>query len=245
MKRYFYILVAILAFSFSGCEKPPQALKPAGKAETQVRSISHAGKLFLLDDVDIIFSDSVPVDEAWITGGKYLLDWVTVENRNDSLFVGNDNRANWLRSYEKRPAVKLNPARYYYIEYDAAGHIFCESTMIRDSVSLVVKGGGGSIEMDVNTGMVRVSNNTGTVDVSFTGYSHLTYLFNGSYGPLLCNDLYSHLIFLTNSGFGDVHARGGELFVGRIRSSGNVYIYGDPEETDLACSGSGQFISVE
>lgn len=245
MIKYTYISILLLVFLLSGCEKSPQALKPSGKIEKQIRGIGGTGKLFLTDDIDLVFSDSVPSDEVWVIGGKYLLDWITVETTNDSLIIGNENTANWLRSYEKRPLVKVPAHRFYYLEYDAAGHVSCESVIQRDSMSVVVSGGGGSIHMEVSLNKMSVANNWGTVDMHFTGYSHLTYLFGGAYGPVMCQDLYSHLIFMTNNGYSDVHARGGERFVGRIHGSGNVYIYGDPEETDVASSGSGRFITVQ
>lgn len=245
MIKYFYISILLAVFFLTGCEKSPQALKPAGKTEKDIRSISSVGKIFLTDDVDLVFSDSVPYNEVWVIAGKYLLDWITVETKHDSLFIGNDNSANWLRSYDKKPVVKVPANKFYYFEYGAAGYVSCESSIKRDSMSVVVNGGGGTINVDVNLSKLNIANNCGTVDMHFSGYSHLTYIFGGAYGPVICQDLYSHLLFMTNSGVSDIHAMGGERFVGRIHGSGNVYIYGDPEETDLARSGSGEFFMID
>ncbi len=245
MIKYQHIIVFFIAFLLTGCEKPPQAFKPAGRIEKQVRSVIPEGKIFLTDDVDLVFCDSVPVDEVWVVAGKYLLDWVVVEKQNDSLFIGNDNSANWLRSYNKRPMVKVNPSMYHHLEYDAAGHVICQSTVMGDLFTVYVNGGGGTINLNVNVSKLNISNNAGTVDIHVEGYSALTYLYGCSHGPIFCNDLKSLQVYMTNSGFNDIHSRAEKVFVGRINSGGNVYIYGDPETTDIACSGSGHFIEVK
>ncbi|PID94264.1 MAG: hypothetical protein CSA95_03615 [Bacteroidetes bacterium] len=239
---FLWLSVMIL---FPGCEKSPIALKSSGPYERRVHTVGQASNLVLLDEVDLVLSDSVPREEVWLSGGKYLLDWISTEVISDTLFVGNENRANWLRDYRKRPQVKVNAHAYRSFVYEAAGDIVAESPISRDSLSLLVQGGGGSVSLQLHVGVLRVENTLGTVDINLRGEVSLGSLYGGSYGPIYAQDLKVKLLYMMNAGFSDIHVRSEKVFSGEIQSSGNVYVYGKPKEYVVSSFGSGQFIRVE
>ncbi len=243
MKKYVTIFLWLsVMILFVGCEKSPVALKPSGPYERQVRTVGEATRLVLSDEVDLVLSDSVPGDEVWLSGGKYLLDWISAEVSADTLFVGNKNRANWLRDYRKRPQVKVNAHAYRSLEYDAAGDVLSESVTMRDSLRLLVKGGGGSIALKVSLKTLMIESRKGTVDITISGNTHIGFFYGGGYGPIYTQNLNVKLLYMMNAGFSDIHVRSEETFAGEIRSSGNVYVYGKPKEYSVYSSGSGKFI---
>ncbi len=245
MRNIIYISLCVLIAVLSGCEKSPQMLKPAGSPDLQVRDVNAAGVVAVFDDVDVIFSDSVPVNEAWVVGGKYLLDWINVVSQGDSIVITNENKGNWLRSYNKRPQVKMNPYGIHAIHYNASGTVSCEVPFVRDSLWLDIQRGGGVVELKVETYLFSVNNATGSTGITVSGNSHISYIYSACFGPVNCKDLCSQQLFLTNNGYADMHARAIVFFDALIGSSGDVYYYGNPEQVEITSSGSGSFIKMD
>ena len=246
MKTGYHIFLAIIVCCMAtACEKSPQMLKPTGDIILVSRELSPYTTLVLYDNVDVTFCDTIPVNTAYLSGGEYLLDWITTEQHTDSLVVMNENTGNWLRSYKKVPELIIHPSGLTSIQYFSSGFVRCESRICCDTFVLDVRRGGGSIDLDFDVNKLKVSNLAGTCDITLRGTSYITFIHNTSYGPVMSNDLHSEQIYMNNNGFSDVHVFARRTFVAQINSSGNIYYYGNPEQVELTRSGSGVFFKED
>lgn len=231
------------ALLLSSCSKDHlfDFTKSTGPVVSETRQCNSFSRLHLDDNVDIILhTDTTPFLK--VTAGQNLLEGIITEVSENTLYVKNENRCNWVRSFKNRYTVEVGLAQPEMISYYGSGTVTCADTIRSDDFTFDCWNGSGSVDLLLDCGTVRLSIHNGRCDLRASGESGVTYLFLNDTGYLLTGDLRSGYCYVRNSGTGDILLNVEKELGVEIFYYGSVFYRGDPYRIDRNITGSGRLI---
>jgi len=201
-------------------------------------------KISIYDNVNLVLTQG-PTNSITVEGGRNLLSDITTEIGDDStLTIHNNNKYNWVRSYDKEITAYLQVNQLCSIRYESSGDITTTDTLHFDSLRVEAWGGSGTIKMDIDCGTSWLIMQYGSMDYDISGKCGVTYIFANSYGPFHCLGLMSYNTFIRNSGTNDCYVNAIERIDADIRSVGSIYYSGNPPIVNASLTGTGQLIHL-
>lgn len=232
------ILLVILTLSIAACnkEKDFDCFKSTGPVKTETRTLAPFTKIYLQDDINLVFEDS-DIQKVEVVAGKHLLPKIETRVEGDSLILENRNYCNWVRSFKKEikvkiygnPGIKLYNNGYGKVSGKVSGDYFFVKSWSFENMELEVdlgflwwetfKGGNSKLFGKVKE-MEAFRHNIGVLDMRNMSY---------------CGDLIYH-----DHGQGLSYIRSDSILTLRVYDSGSVEVYGHPQHTLVEKFGSGE-----
>jgi hypothetical protein len=238
-----YILTIILILAgFTGCQKAgTNCLTSAGSVIKENRVISDFDSINVGDYVNLFLTQD-SVNRVMVESGENIIDGITTEINDHLLVIRNINTCNWLRSYNVPVNVYISVKNLRKVFYEASGNISSTNTINSENFTVLVSGGCGTIDLDmnVNEGYFRLEQ--GTVDFKLHGHCSISTIYAGDFGFFDCKDLSTGYSFVTNSGSNDCYVKVLQYLEANINSIGNIYYTGTPDTIITNINGSGQVI---
>jgi hypothetical protein len=203
-----------------------------------------------------------------LTCPKNLIDNITTEVIDDTLFVKNENKLNWLRSYEYSIDLTVYYDSLSEIKYASIGKLFnAEQDSIRGiygkHVDTIIEGGdtlvnegylhlfnlnvnegSGDIDLTISCDVIKHKFRNGTSCVTLRGKAGYTEHLTRSYGQIHAENLNSNMVTVESESTNDVYVWARTELEAYLYSIGNVYYKGDPRK-DLHCFGDGRVIKLD
>lgn len=244
MQANIFILVAALLF-MQACEKSilDNCAKNTGRIIIENRGEPHIDYIHISDNVNLILKQG-NAGSLRVEAGENIISSIVTEVNEGRLYIRNENKCNWLRSYNKDINVYLSVADLDSLDYFGSGTISSENAISGDSVQISVWEGSGSIEMELDVEKSRLNLHYGTVDFNIRGRSGVTYIYAASYGPFYCEQLNSKFVYINNRGTNNCYVRASVELGATIEYLGNIYYYGNPPVVHSNISGEGELISM-
>lgn len=256
-----FILVSLLATS---CAKSPFA---NGKPVSETRNVHPNFRIISIYNnvnVKLIHSNRPRLE---LTCPENLIDHITTETKGDTLFIKNENKHNWLRSYD----YDINLTVYYdslsEINYSSIGRLYnVEGDSIRgvavrqndtlaetdewnpqyiQSFSLNVEEGAGDIDLTLCCTVFKSRFTNGTSLVTIKGTANYSEYNTRNYGAIHAEDLQTTFSRVRTESSNDVYVAPSNLLRVWLFSIGNVYYKGNPNVVVETHSGNGQVIRLE
>lgn len=235
--RMFLCILLLASCSDKDCD----CLNGNGPVMTENRTSDNFNTLSVKGDVNVVLT---PSDTAFlkVETGLHLMDNIKTEIKDSTLYIKNDTKCNWLRSYDIPVKVYIGIKNLQYILFKSNGTMTSSDTLRMPTLNINVWDGSGSINLKMNSKATFIAMNIGAVDITLSGKSEQLYFYNASYGPIYANNLNTNYCYLTNRGFNDCYVHcNGELDV-RVESIGNVYYSGNPQPVKYERTGKGKLI---
>lgn len=245
--RNWRFLPALLMLLLISCGKDNafDLFQSTGSVERRQRvATGYFDKISLNDNVNLVITQGNPT-LIEVEGGSHLLSDITTEINDSTLTISNNNKYNWVRSYDKKITVYLQLSHLIMIRYESSGDITTSDTIHEDSLRIEAWGGSGTIAMAVECGSLSLVQHYGSMDFDFTGKNSITYIYAGSYGAFHCLGLKSDCTFIRSEGTNDCYVNAKDWITADIHSSGNTYYTGNPGLVSRTGTGSGQLIPFE
>lgn len=248
-----------------GCTKDPLGcFRSTGKMTTETRDIEAFDAVLMENNIDVHFIYTENPDEVRVElfGGEKLLPNIRLENElyvlhvsgdslnpgyTDSLnrlVIANDNQCNWVRSFEETLEARVYYNKLRHLEYRSVGDVNFAETLVSDTFRIDVHGGGGRINLKLNTKYSFLAHHYGTADIQAYGSSLVNYIFQASYGPVDAQNLRATYTYMENRSTNHTYINTAFHLGVAITASGNVYYSGSPT-INLSGGGSGQLIRLE
>jgi hypothetical protein len=241
--NFLHILTVILIFTtFAGCQKSgTNCITSAGNVIKEKRLVSDFDSINVGDYVNLIITQD-SVNSVTVESGKNIIDGITTEINDHLLVIRNKNTCNWLRSYNVPVNVYISVINLRKVYYEASGNISSTNTITSGNFTVLVSGGCGTIDlnMNVNEGYFRLEQ--GTVDFKLHGHCSISTIYAGDFGFFDCKDLITGYSFVTNRGSNDCYVRVSQYLEANINSIGNIYYTGTPDTIVTNINGAGQVI---
>jgi hypothetical protein len=238
------LLLVLLSF---GCQKSPvfDCFTSTGDMVKEERQIGQFNTIVVRDNLNLVLRQSNR-NRLVVEGGSNLLPKIVTEVTNDSLLeLRNDNRCNWVRSFDKPITVYLDFVDLEEIEYRTIGEVTNLDTLRLDSLSVDVREGAGKIDLILHTPLLHCNLHYGTADIVMKGEAEVSYVFGDGFGRIDNRDLLSSQVYVTNKSSNDMYLHATLRLGATIENIGNIYYRGNPDEIGLNRIGSGDLIKIE
>lgn len=240
LKRF----IPALALLFAGCEKEQwdDCITSTGAMREEQRALVAFHTVELKDRVDLLLEQR-NAGSVIIEAGVNLIGQVITEVRDSVLYVRNDNRCNWVRSFKPRITVKVPVDGIRRLVLRGTGNVECADTIRTGYFLLEQWGAQGSAALLLAVDRADIALHTGAGDVIAHGHCNMeANLFNGIMGPIDASGLRAPVVNVNNSGVTDIRCWVEERLDVQIRDVGDVYVRGDPSDIRTDITGSGGVI---
>jgi hypothetical protein len=238
------VAIVLCVMLLLGCQREQwdDCITSAGPMRTEERSLAAFIEIDLRDRVDLVFERRTS-NTVTIEAGRNLLDQVVTEVRNGTLFIRNENRCNWVRSFKPRITVKVPIDHVAKLTLRGQGNVDCTDTIVRERFDLAQWGAVGSVRLVLDVDHVDAGLHTGVGDVKLEGRCNgQADLFSGMMAPLDASGMRSRFVSVNNSGIADVRCWATTFLAVQLNSVGDVYYKGDPVNVESWINGTGRLI---
>lgn len=182
-----------------------------------------------------------------VKGGENLVQFVSALVIDGTLYIENDNRCNFLRSFSEIMEVEIHFTTLNRIEGRISHNLTTKDSISGSFFNLELTGASGNAHLVVNTDFLNGFVNDGNADYSISGktkYAHIQAHSNG-YADVRDLSVLEKLEITSRSTRSIFcHADGIPLLV-NIEATGNVYYLGTPNSIVLNKIGSGNLIQID
>ena len=242
-----FLLLLFSAMIFNSCKKDHffDFLKSTGKIVTIERNvIDDFAEIRLESNINLVLTQG-PFYKITMEGGENLLPGIDTEIKDSLLTFRNNNKVNWVRSYDKKITAYVTAPHFLKISYEGTGDISNNDTLREDSLFDTAFGGSGYINLCIKTRLSHLSINAGSADMNISGISDNNFIYAGNYGPFHCLDLVTQNTFMNNKGTNDCYIHVKQRLEYEINSLGNIYYKGKPPIITGTNKGQGKLIALE
>ena len=238
-----FIFTGIIFLLLASCKKENMCdcLKGTGGEETEIRNISGFAKIKLYNNVDLVIRHGKPYG-CKVIAGSHLIDKITTETDGEFLVIRNNNKCNWVRSFQNKYTVEVSLPSLQYIYYAGSGNISSADTIHETIFSMDGWTCSGSVNLLLNTGTSWLTLHTGTADLKVSGNSGVSYVYNSGSGPMDCSKLETGYTYVTNAGTNDLSVWVTKELGARIMLQGDIYYLGSPYKIEKDIAGKGSLI---
>jgi len=224
MRSCLPLLALITMFLLPGCgkENMGDCVKSTGKVIQQNRSVAAFDKLEVEDNINVFitFGDE---NELVAEAGENLLPLIITEVQNNTLIIRNDNKCNWVRSFEVPVNVYLKSTGLQSITSRGFGLIETLDTLVTDVFTAEHWLASGKIKLRLDAQEVYLKSHTGVGDFDCTGKAGYLYLYSSSHGIFRTENLVVDNCYALNFGTGDFHVNVSDTLIVSLNSLGNIY----------------------
>jgi hypothetical protein len=236
------ILCLLSVCIWGGCEQSDyNCLKNNGKTIIQERILEDFDSIDVRDYVNLIITQD-SVNRLTVETGQNIMDGIITEVKDRQLLIRNNNKCNWLRSYDIPVNVYISVRDLKKIYYLSSGNITTTNTIKSANLIIEVWGGCGTIDMDLDIFQGYFVIQMGTVDFKLHGRCAINTIYSGDYGPFNCKDLVTGYSYVTNASSNDCYVNVSQYLEAKIGSIGNIYYTGEPDSLDVYINGEGSVI---
>ena len=214
--------------------------KSTGKITTEVRDLNAFTEIRIGNNKINIIITQANKYQVEVTAGSHLIGSITTEVKDGKLYIENENKCNFVRSYKKEITVHVYLPVLLNIYHDGTGKITSTNNLTADTLDVITKSA-GDVDLLVNCYTVRTHLHS-CADITLTGTSHDNICYATGNGFFNAQNLSSVYTWVFDNTTGDIHVSVTGLFIVDIESIGDVYYSGSPAVLQQELNGSGKLI---
>ena len=246
MKKFklkYAFCVILLASVLMGCEKENRGdcFKSTGSITTEIRELDSFVRLEVEDNVNV-FIHFGPNHSAEIEAGSNLISLIETEVKDQTLYIRNKNKCNWVRKYNVPINVTLHCSQLDYLVSRGYGTIETLDTIKQPEFYAEQWLASGVLKLLLNTERAYLKSHTGPADYTCHGRSDYLYAYNSSSGMLHLEGVFAKNSLAWNTGSGNIYVNVSDSLSIQIDDIGDVHYTGDPEYLNVTQTGTGTAI---
>lgn len=216
-------------------------LKSTGSVVTEIRELGEFNRIEVFDNANVFihFGEST---KAEIEAGSNLLKLIETEIVGETLYIRNNNKCNWVRSFEVPINIHLTCTNLNEIVARGVGNIETVDTINNYEFFAEQWESSGTVKLRLNTSGVYLKSNTGPADFECIGNTDYLYAYSSSYGIFKLEELTSGDAYIWNKGTGDIYVNASNSLEIILDYIGDVYYTGNPETLNITTNHDGQAI---
>lgn len=243
-KIQLYFLVNLICLTFLSCEKGDQfdCIKSTGKIIQQVRSVPAFTSIHLEDNINLVLTND-NTGSIIVEAGENLQKKIITTSEGGHLYVRNENKCNWVRSYKKLIKVYIGINQLYDVFHNGYGDITTEGILNKNSL-IVHHYSNGNIHLNLNSENLWLDMDQ-LASVTIEGKTESITAFTYDLAKLNTENLQCHNFYLISKSDGEARIRADNELGVSIEGKGNVYYSGSPASILLSGSGGGKLIKAD
>jgi hypothetical protein len=236
-----------LLLVFTACKKAADrpCFKSVGESTTLEVSVGSFDRMLLKEHLKYVLVQDT-VEKVVITGGKNLVNFISVDVTDGLLTVLNENRCNFLRSYEKKVTVEIHFKSLINLEYIGTEDLTNKDTLSLGWFTMLIRDGAGPVKLNFNADAVFATVSHGWGDFTFNGvvnHANLNVRSNGfcdTYGLKVLDSL---TVVSNTQGSVKVNANN-TILRAETDADGSIYYKGTPISISYHQYGKGELIDA-
>jgi hypothetical protein len=241
--RFFFAFAMLLLLTTCNKDHLLDCFKSSGNTVTHFRNATPFSNINLKNNVDLILHPDTSF-YIKVTAGSNLIDGIITELDGNTLYIRNENKCNWMRSFKNTYTVEVGMDKPYQIYYDGSGDITCSDTIRSEKFFFECFNGSGSIHFLYNAREVHMNNHIGRSDIHAAGFTDSVYVYINDVGTMDASALNSNYAYVRNSSTGDCRIATGAEFGYEILYNGNIFYSGNPHIFNEVHTGMGKLIHL-
>jgi hypothetical protein len=245
-KIIFQTFLFISLILLSSCEKENMfdLFKSTGDIVTEKRELNNFSGIDLFDKINLFLVQDT-INYLTIEAGENLMKSIDTKVENGILKLENNNRCNFVRSYNKKINITVHYFNLRNINYFGAGTIKTVNQMESTFFELAQYDGSGNSEFLLQVDTVRWISHTGPGNCVFNGNCKNAYFYASGQSILHAENLIGLNTSVNSAGSGDFYIHAENSINAEIYSIGNVYYNGNPFSTNRSGKGRGELIKID
>lgn len=233
-------LLLTLLFLLSTCKKGHEldCFTSTGNMIFENRPAKAIKRIDLKDDVDIVLKRS-SVPYLRVSAGEHLIDGIITEISGTTLYIRDENRCKWMRSFKNTCTVYIGIDSLEQISSYGSGNISCVDSLHSEEFTFDSWNASGDIRFLFNCHKTHINNNIGRINASAAGSSGVSFVYINDVGVFDGSELATDLTYIHNKSTGNCFVNVGSVLEAEISSSGNIYYSGNPSSIKQTGSGTG------
>lgn len=240
------LLFGVIAVLNSSCEKDHMldCFKGTGSVETESRSAPAFNRVYVYDNVD---AEIYPGHDFKIevTAGSKLIESITTEVKDNVLYIHNENKCNWVRSFKNEFKAKVWLPDMVELNAYGSGDVTLKDTIRANEFVYNNWAATGDILMLFNTGSARPNIHTGSANITLRGHIGVLYLYNNGVGVVDARDCESDIIFTESLAPNNQYVNANHELDVKISYTGDIYYNGNPSTIKKQGVGTGRLIKMD
>ena len=226
---------------FTGCEKDHlfDCLKSTGAIVMETRPVSDFSRLDVFNNVDVVITQD-SVNSIVVEAGSHIVSGITTDITDGVLTIRNENKCNWVRSYERAIVVHVQERNLNAIHHRGSAVVSSSNTLKCPGLDLNVWSA-GDIKLSVDVAGMYSRQHSSVGDIILSGRSTHCYIYNNGNGFTYHKELKIQHADIEQRGTGDIYVQVSTRMNVSIHGSGNVYYSGNPQVSSTV-TGSGRLI---
>ncbi|MFB6306871.1 MAG: head GIN domain-containing protein [Flavobacteriales bacterium] len=230
-----------MAMFIGSCEDSilDDCTRSKGKTVTKERDLSEISDVTLFNDLKLkIEQDSFYSME--VKGGKNLLPRIKTKVFGDSLVIKDNNKCDWVRDLSHKIMIKITVKDLKKVEVDGTGSIKSIGKLDFDNFKFVNHSGHGEFSFNIKSKNATFKSTGGTGDLKLKGNADYCAIYHSGVGFIYGKDFKVNDLNFNHDGLGEIHIKATNRLRGTIKSQGDVYYSGKPNEIDVKVTGQGK-----
>ncbi|KAA3649896.1 MAG: DUF2807 domain-containing protein [Bacteroidetes bacterium] len=242
MRLIKFISLFIFFASITSCKKENMGdcFKSTGKIVEEQRQTADFYSIEVEDRINLHLTQS---NQRTITvkAGKNLQEFIDLSVQDNTLYIKNNNRCNWVRSFKKEIDIYISLPEVHNIVYRGGGDVELTNTFTQTNFALDMWKASGNIYLSLNCDYVSLKSHAGTADITCNGTSNELILYTNGNGFINAENLQAKKALAINKNTGQLVVRVSDELKAEIKGSGNIEYFGNPT-IDLTKTGTGNLI---
>lgn len=238
-----WCLLGLTLGLLAGCQNN-DCLKSAGDETTERRELPPFHDLTAEDNVNVtVVQDSETFAE--VRTGANLQEDLKVEVRGERLYISNESRCNWARSYDVVHEVTLHVPQLVNVALNGQGNVRTAGSFRADTMFVHLKGS-GDFDLDLRCNYLWMDQYE-LGDINLRGQTNELHLTGGGLGRFFASSMNASRCFLNLSVYadGDTYLRAKDGVVGTHAGPGTIYLAGNPPFVGVQITGRGSLEKLD
>ena len=235
------ILLVIVLLSFVNCSKPSDCIESTGDIITknfEVLTGNYFHTIYVEKGVGLVVKEGTEY-KVEVRTGENLIDNISVEFKNDGLFLKDNSSCNWVRDYGQTIVYVTTPTLDFLnitsrTEQDIDSDGVLTHGIVRlNALDLGPGAGTNDFHIQVNNSQLVIeNNNVSRYYISGQTDEALLNFYEGN-GRIEAENLTAQNIKVFHRGYNDMKVRPIQKITGKIVSTGNIILKNNPDEVDV------------
>lgn len=225
-----YSAIVLLAALCASCKKSDErkCFKSLGEVVTETRDLANFNSIDLQGEANLFIKQG-PVQAVEVECPENLMNFIQTEVEDTVLTIFDENKCSFLRNYDHEVNVTVTVTDLKSILYQGYGDIETLDSLDLWLFTYNQWTGSGSANFKIKYARGTYWYlNTGTGDLTISGFGETNYMYAAGNGLLDGRDYYTESVRANSLGTNDIHINCWSKLNAEIEHVGDIYLYGNP-----------------
>jgi hypothetical protein len=242
MTKFVFILILFLGIISCKKENICDCLRSTGKSVIEQRLVGDFEEIEIADNINLILRQDT-FNKVEIECGEHLQNLIKTEIKDNRLYISNNNKCNWVRSYKKEINAYITFNELINIVCRGSGYIASNDTIRCDVFNLNSWDGSGVIDLTLKTKESYIREHLGAADLRIKGKTDYVFIWSAGYGIVDCRSLLACDATVISKGTNNTYLYASNNISAEIYYIGDIYYTGNPQSVKQTVTiGKGRLI---